>query len=318
MSTGRICVAAQSEEHRPRSRRDRRGRQGRRQAPPASAAGHDAPPFLRLRAEASRACAPASAPPGKTDDDTTRPPGPGDVAAGVIGRGNDHGHARTGKASQCFRDIYRLGPLVTLAPPTALSSRAAYWAGLFPDTPPARAEFEEEEARYAQWRLPGRGSQVAARTVRRACGCSGCARCCPRRGGPALSMLSILRQRFAGGVTPSQPEVGELGGLSAPTRLIGEMDRHIEWANGSTNRAVPSGVRRWSQPHHPPRRRHYDALLLASATTSGKRPAGRSARPSGSATSSSATCFSRGDFCCLANSVVACCCAAPTDRSPRP
>ena len=191
----------------------------------------------------------------------------GDVAAGVLGEAMATGMLVPASVL-CFRDIYCLGPLATLGTADGPASRAAYWARLLPDTPPARAEFEEEEARYAQAaEAARRGSVVAwggAHSSSRLWLQRLCAMLSPQEADLHLVHAVDPATASAGRRTPSQFEAGELAGLLARAHPLDreEIARLAgEWQH---NRAVPSGVRRWSQgriTHHGDD--YYDALLLS-------------------------------------------------------
>ena len=122
----------------------------------------------------------------------------------------------------------------------------------------------------------------------------------------------------AGRRTPSQFEAGELAGLLARAHPLDreEIARLAgEWQH---NRAVPSGVRRWSRgriTHHGDD--YYDALLLSQCDDQWQAASQAIGEAQWECDEFLGDVFSRGDFA-ASRTAVACCCAAPTDRSPRP
>jgi uncharacterized protein DUF3658/uncharacterized protein DUF1835 len=186
----------------------------------------------------------------------------GDTAAGVLHEAMAGGAPARGEILR-FRDIYCLGPLRHLGTPAGPASRAAYWAQLITDSPPPLAEFEEEEARYAQaceraasrplllWVGAHSSSQL---WLQRLCAVL-----------PAQPMdLRLIDAAAAGRRTLSQFEPQEVAGLLPRARLLDRAEIARLAQDWKDNAARPSGVRRWSEgrvSHHGDD--FYDHLLLA-------------------------------------------------------
>jgi uncharacterized protein DUF3658/uncharacterized protein DUF1835 len=186
----------------------------------------------------------------------------GDVAAGVLREAMAGGAPAQGKILR-FRDIYCLGPLRHLGTPAGPASRATYWAQLIADSPPSLAEFEEEEARYAQAR-----DGAASRPLLLWVGAHSSSQLWLQRLCAVLPVqpldLRLLDVAAAGRRALGQFEPGEVAGLLAQARPLegGEQARLARaWQD---NAAVDSGVRRWRDgriSHHGDD--FYDPLILA-------------------------------------------------------
>lgn len=191
----------------------------------------------------------------------------GDIAAGVL-----HEAMATGTPAPApvlrFRDIYCLGPLDRLGTPEGAASRAAYWAGLMPDAPPAVAELEEEEARYTEARRAAESGTVLTWIGAHSSSQLWLQRLCAALSSGAHD-LRVVDATEADADGPgrravSQYEPDEIGDLLARQRRLGadEIARLAQaW---HVNAAVDSGIRRWHDGHIS---HHgddfYDPLLLA-------------------------------------------------------
>jgi hypothetical protein len=188
----------------------------------------------------------------------------GDTAAGVL---RDAMKAGTPAAAPIlrFRDIYCLGPLGALGTADGPASRARFWARLLPETPPAVAEFDEEEARYLQAaEAAGRGT-VFVWTGAHASSQLWLQRLCARLPPQAadIRLVEAVDPAPGGRRTVSQFRPREFGRLLAHARALdgAEIARLAqEWQR---NAAIASGVRRWAEgriSHHGDD--FYDGLLL--------------------------------------------------------
>lgn len=190
----------------------------------------------------------------------------GDTAAGVL-REAMAGGAVPEAAVLRFRDIYCVGPLGALGGANGAASRARYWAQLLPEAPPAVAEFDEEEARYAQ------ACAAADSGLLVWLGAHSSAQLWWRRLASVLAAAAVdvrvvevaepgtdpRRRR-----TPSQFAPRAFGGLLARARRVEAAELAQQAAAWRRDVAVESGVRRWGDgriSHHGDD--FYDGLLLA-------------------------------------------------------
>jgi len=188
----------------------------------------------------------------------------GDTAAGVLREAMASGAPARGEILR-FRDIYCLGPLRHLGTPAGPASRAAYWGQLIADSPPPLAEFEEEEARYAQAR-----ECAATRPLLLWVGAHSSSQlwlqrlCTVLPAQPMDLRLIDVAAAGAGRRTLSQFEPHEVASLLPLARPLDGTERARLARAWQDNAATASGVRRWSQgriSHHGDD--FYDTLLLA-------------------------------------------------------
>lgn len=190
----------------------------------------------------------------------------GDTAAGVVREAMAGGTLAVGPIVR-FRDIYCVGPLGALGTPDAAASRARYWAQLLVDAPPALAEFEDEEARYA-WA----GEVARTATLVLWVGAHSSSQLWLQRlasvlpaGATDVRTVDVATLGDARGRrTLSQFEPDELGRLLACARRVDAATLTSLAAAWRRDAAVASGVRRWVDrriSHH--RDDFYDGLLLA-------------------------------------------------------
>lgn len=189
----------------------------------------------------------------------------GDVAAGVLREAMTVGLPAAPILR--FRDIYCLGPLAALDGDGGPASRARYWAQLLPDAPPSAAEFAEEEARYAQAAEAARRGTVVvwagAHSSARLWLQRLCAMLAPQAAAVRVVDAFDRGAAHGGRRSVSQFEPGELGELLADARALGTEELTRLAAQWRHDRAVASGVRRWTGgrvSHHGDD--FYDALLL--------------------------------------------------------
>lgn len=188
----------------------------------------------------------------------------GDAAAGVLGEAMAEGALGRGEILR-FRDIYCLGPLQQLGSPAGPASRAAYWGQIIIDSPPAVAEFEEEESRYAvvvaraatQALLLWVGAHSSSQLwLQRLCSVF------PAK--PADLRIIDVAVAHPDRRSPGQLEPRELAALLPRAEPLEEAERARQAQAWLGNAAVDSGVRRWQEgriSHHGDD--FYDGLLLA-------------------------------------------------------
>jgi hypothetical protein len=136
------------------------------------------------------------------------------------------------------------------------ASRARFWAQLLPDAPPVVADFDEEEARYAQAAEAARHGTAFVWTGAHGSSQLWLQRLCAMFSPQAdVRLVEAVDPGAASGGRRalSQFDPGEFGELLARVRALdgGEIARLAgEWRRNS---AIPSGVRRWADgriTHH--------------------------------------------------------------------
>lgn len=189
----------------------------------------------------------------------------GDTAAGTLREAMAGGAVPVAPVLR-FRDIYCVGPLGALGTADGAASRARYWAQLLPAAPPVVAEFDEEEARYAQ------ACAAAGTGLLLWLGAHSSAQLWWRRLAavlPAGAEVRVVEVAEAGTDprrrrTPSQFAPRQFGRLLARARRVDAAELGQLAAAWRRDAAVESGVRRWIDgriSHHGDD--FYDGLLLA-------------------------------------------------------